>query len=376
MNTNMLQNREKDASLTGIHEEHDNLMAFPHPPKSKSAVKKAGKRIAEGVETAADIALVDQWRASHGAALNTFQANLRRRISKSGFEIDFVQRLKRRRTVIDKLRRRKPDGSKLISDVVSMQDFAGCRLIFNDINELNSFRMEFHEALQSSGQLHVLKNDPDKFNYIEEPKVTGYRGIHDTLIHRPRSHKRGSEANRPWHGLMVEIQYRTRIQNSWATAVEMGDLLSGARTKFEFAEDKRGQFFAIASEIIARDHEGCVRRFLEFSTEELRAKIGKLEAELKIIASLSALRKVEVTDQLGKHNVLNILSDNEDDMGYRLEVQKFSSGIKAIDAANEAESDPNSLNAVYVRADNPVQLQRSYRNYFSDPADFVALLGY
>lgn len=372
----MLQNQEKNASLAGIYEEHEDFMAFPHPPTSKSAVKKAGKRIAEGVETSDDIALVDQWRASHGYALNTFQANLRRRISKSGLEIDFVQRLKRRRTVIDKLRRRKPDGSKLISDVVSMQDFAGCRLIFSNIEELNSFRAEFHEALQTSGQLHVLKNDPDKFNYIEEPKVTGYRGIHDTLIHRPRSHQRGSEANLPWHGLMVEIQYRTRIQNSWATAVEMGDLLSGARTKFEFAEDKRGQFFALASEVIARDHENCHRRFLDHSTEALKARIAQLENELKIIASLSALRKDEVTDQLGKHNVLNILSDDEDDIGYRLEVSKFSSGIQAISAANEAESDPKSLNAVYVRSDNPAQLQRSYRNYFSDPADFVALLGY
>lgn len=66
-------------------------MAFPQPPQSKSAVKKAGKRIAEGNETTADIALVDQWRASHGYALNTFQANLRKRIERSKFDVDFVQ---------------------------------------------------------------------------------------------------------------------------------------------------------------------------------------------------------------------------------------------------------------------------------------------
>jgi putative GTP pyrophosphokinase len=356
--------------------EHVSIMAFPEPPQSKSSIKKAGKRIAEGCESPADIALVDQWRASHGYALNTFQANLRQRIVRSSFDVDFVQRLKRRKTVIDKLRRRKPDGSKLISDVTSMQDFAGCRLIFDSVENLNEFRSKFHEDLNRRSQLHIIKNAPNKFNYIEEPKSTGYRGIHDTLIHRPRSHRRGSDANLPWHGLVVEVQYRTRIQNSWATAVEMSDMLAGTRTKFEFAEDTRGRFFALASEVLARDHEGLRRSFLERSTEELKIEINQLEAELKIIASLSALRKDEVTAQLGKHTVLNIVEDASDAAGYRLEVSIYPSGIKAISAANEAESDPNSLNAVYVRADNPAQLQRSYRNYFSDPADFVSLLGY
>lgn len=351
-------------------------MAFPEPPQSKSSIRKAGKRIAEGIETPDDIALVDQWRASHGYALNTFQANLRQRILRSDFDVDFVQRLKRRRTVIDKLRRRKPDGSKLISDVTAMQDFAGCRLIFDSLDNLNEFRVKFHDDLNRRGQLHIIKNEPDKFNYIEQPKPTGYRSIHDIIIHRPRSHRRGSDRNLPWHGLTVEVQFRTRIQNSWATAVEMSDLLSGTRTKFEFAEDKRGRFFALASEVLARDHEGLCRRFLERTTKELKLEIKELESELKIIASLSALRKEEVTTKLGKHTVLNIVADDSDAAGYRLEISTYPSGIEAISAANDAESDPNSLNAVYVRADNPAQLQRSYRNYFSDPADFVSLLGY
>jgi len=351
-------------------------MAFPEPPKNRSAVRKAGKKIAEGTESAEDIALVDQWRGSHGYALNTFQANLRRRISRSGFEIDFVQRLKRRKTVIDKLRRRKPDGTKLISDVTSMQDFAGCRLIFESVDDLIQFRSEFHRDLRGGSQLHIIKNDPDKFNYIEAPKATGYRGIHDTLIHRPRSHRRESGANLPWHNLLVEIQYRTRIQNSWATAVEMSDMLAGTRTKFQFTEDKRGRLFALASELLAREHEGFERRFLGTTISGLKDEIDQLERELKIIANLSALRKFEVAEQLGKHSVLNIIKDASVEVGYRLEVSTYQNGIMAISAANEAESDPKSLNAVYVRADKPAQLQRSYRNYFSDPSDFVSLLGY
>ncbi|MFN3321713.1 MAG: hypothetical protein ACK43M_23555, partial [Allorhizobium sp.] len=104
-------------------------MAFTVPPQSKAAVRQAGKAIADGVAAEQDYALVDQWRASHSYVINTFNVWLRRKIDASKINAEFAQRLKRRNTVIDKLRRKKPDGTPLIRDVTTMQDFAGCRLI-------------------------------------------------------------------------------------------------------------------------------------------------------------------------------------------------------------------------------------------------------
>ncbi len=56
-----------------------------------------------------------------------------------------------------------------------MDDVAGCRLIFKNVKELNSFRAEFLRAHFR----HKRRNDLEKYDYIKRPKDTGYRGIHD-----------------------------------------------------------------------------------------------------------------------------------------------------------------------------------------------------
>lgn len=345
-------------------------MAFPPPPDSKGAIRRAGRAISEGRETSEDLEMLDQWRGAHGYALNTFQANFRKRISRQNIPIEFVQRLKRRNTIIDKLRREGPDGRPLIRDLVGMHDLAGCRLIFDTIPELREFRSQLHIGFGE----HLLKNPADKYDYIETPKRSGYRGVHDVYIHRPRSHRRGDEGNKPWWGLAVEIQFRTKIQNSWATAVEMADLIGRERTKFEHGDGDNGMFFRIASEIIARKHEGLSRCFLDRSLAQLIEELHAMEDRLNILGRLSALRAYDGDTKLGKHNVLNIVQDEMNANGFRLEISRFSNPSKAMLAANAAESDPASINAVYVRSDNPYQLRTAYKNYFSDPTNFVDLL--
>ena len=50
------------------------MSTWSPPPERKSQVKRAGKRIADGLGSEADFDLVDQWRSSHGYVINTFQA--------------------------------------------------------------------------------------------------------------------------------------------------------------------------------------------------------------------------------------------------------------------------------------------------------------
>lgn len=346
-------------------------MAFPEPPKPKGEIRRAGVRVSEGGDALNDIALIDAWRAAHGYALNTFQAGLRRRVDSFDAHVEFVQRLKRRNTVINKLRRRRPDGTPLVKDVTAMHDFAGCRLIFDSIPDLDRFRLEMHEGFGE----HPLSNAPDKYDYIARPKASGYRGIHDVYRHQPRPHRRGDTKNLPWHGLKVEIQYRTKAQNSWATAVEIADMIEKEQTKFQLdGGGLRGRFFQVASEIIARQAEGKECALLHLSLAQLRAELGNLEAQLGILSRLAALREYDGSGELSKHNVLNILSDPSEANGYRLEISTFRNAHLAIAASNSAESDEASLNAVYVRADKPSQLRAAYKNYFSDPTNFVELL--
>ncbi len=348
-------------------------MAFPEPPRPKSIVKQAGKAIAAGSNDFDTVALVDQWRAAHGYVLNTFKVWLRQKIAASDIEAEFGQRLKRRNTVIDKLRRVRPDGLPLIADVTSMQDFAGCRLIFESVEDLFDFRKFVMSSDVLGNVNHKLKHaDRDKYNYIEHPKVTGYRGVHDVFMHYPRPHRSGDTRSLPWHGLMVEVQYRTRYQHAWATALEISDILDRQRTKFGFAEDERGRFFAMASEIIARRYEGYRRAYPDLSDKQLEKSFFAAEKRLKVLQRLGAMRIFDKYNLLKNHNVLNIVSHGAGEE-YSLEVEVFKNAQTAIARASELEALPNSINTVYVTGE-PSQLRSAYRNYFNDPVDFVNLL--
>ncbi len=328
-------------------------------------------------ETEIDIATVDQWRGSHSKVLDTFKIFFRRRIESSGSNAEFVQRLKRRNTVIDKLRRRKSDGSKLIGDVTSMQDFAGCRLIFENLDALYEFRKFLHSPANMKNVDHSLKHaaEPDKYNYIREPKWTGYRGLHEVFYFKPRSHRRDVDTAKPWRNLLCEVQYRTQIQHAWATALEISDFLDGERTKFALENDPHNDrvvFFSLASELLARVHEDCAEAFPEKTTQDLQSEVKNIEDRLGILKRLKAMRAFENYPSLGRHNVLNLTRGEEDES--TLEVYVFKNQHDAIEKSKELESSPESLNAVYVSAAKPSELRRAFKNYFYDPVDFVELV--
>ena len=137
------------------------------PEFSRNRVNKAGRAVRKGLDSREDSIVIENHRASHAHILNAFQASLRNRAR--GNEITVAQRLKRRATIDDKLLRR-PNFS-----LTEMQDIAGCRLIFKNLEDLSYFRESFHSARFS----HRLITSDDRYNYILAPKYDGYRGIHD-----------------------------------------------------------------------------------------------------------------------------------------------------------------------------------------------------
>ncbi|MEO9962067.1 MAG: hypothetical protein ABJF07_17380, partial [Nisaea sp.] len=126
------------------------MPGFIKPNYSSSRVKAAGKRFRKGEPTLEDAMVLDNWRASHSYVLNTFQANLRLRAK--GKDITVAQRLKRRPTIIDKLRR------EPTMQLNTMHDMAGCRLIFENIEELEKFRLSMIYSR--------FKHKPKSFHYV------------------------------------------------------------------------------------------------------------------------------------------------------------------------------------------------------------------
>lgn len=321
------------------------------PGGSKSRVTRAGEHIRRGTATSDDLLVVEEWRAAHRGVLNTFQAILRNRTR--GTKVSVAQRHKRKMTIFDKLNR--IPGMQL----VRMDDVAGCRLIFHSIDDLYAFRAKFHEARFN----HKLRNDPDKYDYIKNPKLSGYRSIHDVYEYNVNS-----EAGKALAGLYIEIQYRTLVQHAWATAVEVVGFITKSQPKFQRGDNRYEQAMAWASELLARAHEGRKGPFPNASNKEVLGKFLSLDVELHLMQTLRGLNsaKSDVTD---KRNTILIFSKEGE-----LEIRNFRDATDALRELFELEKNMPDRDIVLVRADTSEEVHLAFRNYFSDAREFVRLV--
>lgn len=321
------------------------------PGGSRSRVNAAGRNIRLNTATPEDLQVIEEWRAAHRAVLNTFQASLRNRTK--GKNIVVAQRHKRRNTIFNKLKRLPR------MELSRMDDVAGCRLIFRSIDDLRIFREDFHKARFK----HKRKNDVDKYNYIDRPKNTGYRGIHDVY-----SYDVNSRNGEPYKGLLVEIQYRTLVQHAWATAVEVIGFITESQPKFQQG-DKRYEFcMALASEILARAHESCRGPFPDINNKELIDRFEEIDKELHLLRTLSGLNAAE-TEATGNRNSILIFKPDGS-----LEVRSYREATDALRELFKLEKEFPNLDVVLVKADTNEEIRMAFKNYFSDAKDFVRLL--
>lgn len=334
---------------------------FVEPLHSKKAVSKAGARIATGHGTFQDTLTLENWRASHAYVINTFQANLRRRTRTS--EAVVGTRLKRRATILNKLNRYPQ------MQLGRMHDIAGCRIIFPTINELEQFRADFHRARFD----HVRKSTNDeKWNYIEHPKPDGYRGIHDVYEYNVRS-----LSGVKWNGLLIELQYRTLLQHSWATAVEVAGLLTHNNPKFGQGSPELIRFFALASELLARRFEDRTSAFPAAPYREMRDELLHLENQTRILQLFRRVNSKIVDIDFKKNNILifPLVGRLEDENESELRIESFFAVTPAISRYNALEKElEGRADVVLVRADSFENLRVTFRNYFADTSEFTANL--
>lgn len=322
-----------------------------YPGGSKKRVTRAGDAIRSNTATTDDMDVIYEWRAAHRSVLNTFQAILRNRTK--GKNITVAQRHKRQNTIFNKLRRFPS------MQLARMDDVAGCRLIFRTINELEIFRTDFHKARFN----HKLRNNIDKYNYINSPKPTGYRGIHDVYEYNVRS-----AAGKYLAGLYIEIQYRTLIQHAWATAVEVIGFITESQPKFQQGDNRYATAMSLASEILARAHENRTGPYPELSNENLVHKFLEIDKELLLVQTLSGLSQAK-THISEKRNTILIFSEDGS-----LETKSYRDATDALRALFELEKKHPTNDIVLVRADSSDEVRLAFRNYFNDADEFVRLI--
>lgn len=320
------------------------------PGGSRGRVTKAGNAVRLGAATSEDFAVIETWRAAHRYVLNSFQALLRGRTR--GREIVVAQRHKRRTTIFGKLRRYPT------MQLHRMDDVAGCRLIFQTVEQLYAFRAELHQARFK----HELRNDSDKYDYIKCPKSDGYRGIHDVYKYDVNS-RHGAA----YKGLQIELQYRTIYQHAWATCVEVVGFVTSSNPKFKSGDDRYTQVLACASEMIARVFENSRGPLPELAEFELLKTFKRLDRELGFMGMLRKLEASQTGVRGNRTNMILIFSEIAP-----LEVRTYKDENEALHALFKLEGDlfSQDKDIVLVRGSR-TDVRDAFRNYFSDATDFV-----
>lgn len=347
-------------------------MVWAKPEYSKERVKRAGAFLNAKIDVLDDdymdrldeaFRVLNNWRSSHGYPVNTFQATLRAKLKRLGIKATVAQRLKRTPSILSKLRLN-PNMS-----LSRMQDIGGLRAVV----PTNTAVYDLRDQFLASRFEHELVGDKD---YILEPKPSGYRGIH--LIYRYNNRKGEGPL---YKGLQVEIQLRSKVQHSWATAVETAGLFLGQALKSSIGNARWLEFFSYASSAFAiMERTPVFKGHRDLTTGDIFNHVNQLEVELGVIDSLNMYKAIvdyQGPEKDGSHYYLLRLDPavkHASIKGFtRADLAKATEEYLA-EERSVSDQPGSGVQVVLVAAQSLESLKRAYPNYFMDTAEFVARL--
>lgn len=180
----------------------------------------------------------------------------------------------------------------------------------------------------------------------------------------------------PWDGLSLEIQYRTKVQHAWATAVEVASLVTHNNPKFDEGSAEVLEFFRLASEVLARAFEKGFGPYPELENKELLKRLRQVDADTHMLRLFDQIRVVHGQPEVQRKNTILVLEPDPDKEGQiRLRIFTFDSIFEATDFYHQLESEATGQeDIVLVKSDSMESIQYAYRNYFGDTAEFTDLL--
>lgn len=332
---------------------------------SNSKIKLAGKILTrpfdynkEEIEFAQNA--LTYWRTIHAYPINTFQATLRDKINRLKFKDAIIaQRLKRSFSIVSKLERL--PNMKLST----MQDIAGLRAIVKNIDQVRQLEKGYRE----SNFKHSLIDDKD---YIETPAQSGYRGIH--LIYQ-YSNEKNFESN----GLRIELQIRTKLQHTWASAVEtMGAFLDYSLKSSLGPVNWLEYFSIVASGFAILENCPTPHLYSSLTDKEIFQKIvddsKKLNVSEKLRAFTVAAEHIFETRVNYKYNLITLNLDKK-----VVNVKSYPAVLLKqanIDYTNiEKQINQGApLQSVLVSTDSIDSLRKAYPSYFLDSKEYLQKL--
>lgn len=352
----IIENALNDRSNSMRNEDKRELWEVPK--YSKSEINKAGSIIADPSSSKEErdhaLIILNNWRAAHAYPLHIICNNLRLRNPNA----IVVQRLKRLDSITGKIERY-PDMS-----LYRMQDLGGCRVIVDTIDQVYDAVSRY----KNSRIRHIFKKEND---YIQNPKDSGYRSYH--MVYQFQSDKTLTYNK----NMLIEIQFRTKLQHIWATALETMSTYTKSQLKSSIGDKDILRFFVLISSLFAKmenmpicpntiNDQGCIIN-----------EIREIDNKLNLLSKLDALSVVinKYTDENLKHKGYYLLRLNYAEKV--LNINRFSTNhIKAVTVAYGKLEELNNpdIDVVLISATSFDSLKEAYPNYFTDISQFVDMM--
>lgn len=336
-------------------------MNYATPQFSAEEINAAGRDLVNlnvyGDHLRNAVAIIDNWRASHAYPAQAFFVTLKRRACKVNHEAITAQRTKRLISIARKLI---AEGDMKLTQ---MQDIAGCRAVLPTIQHVRELEQSY---LKGNNKWAHEKLEPK--DYIENPRDTGYRGIHL----RYRFFGTGEKA--VYNKLKIEIQLRTMLQHRWATAVEATDTFTKQALKANGGKKEWQRFFALMGSVFALREECPLVPSTPLTLPELADEIQKLNANFNLASVFKGqseiLQKIEGNKAKAKYYLVEL--DPVEHMTTIKGFKKDEAQLAHIEYAQleEKHGKESPIQVVLVSVASIKALKQAYPNYFLDTEEF------
>jgi len=345
-------------------------MAWITPRFSRSHVDAAGRTLVAteealwAMERESALEVINNWRSSHAFPLQGIKMTLLNRARKVDPNALIAQRIKRLTSIAAKLTRQ--ESMKLSR----MHDIGGCRAVVANVADVDDL-IEIYTKSRPAERNEFVHG----YDYIDEPKLDGYRGIH--LVYKYRT---ASPDRKKFEGLRIEIQLRSQLQHAWATAIETVSTITGQTLKSNIGSDDWKRFFVLMGSAIALKEQSNLVPGTPTTKQELADEIRELDKQLKIARVLATYGAVvetfsEKAAGVGYPQYLIVLNSITREL--RVTAYGKTELAKASDdyllAEKEIEERPE-LQAVLVSVDSLTALRKAYPNYWLDTTAFLATI--
>ena len=299
--------------------------------------------------------ILNHWRTIHVNPLNIVKRKLNNLIEEIDINASTAYRLKRQHSVIKKLKRRYANDHPTMK-LSQMQDIAGCRIVVSD--------MELIDKLYDHITKRIKYEKVGEKDYIVNPKYDGYRSIH--LIYRYKS-----KTDKLHNEFLVEIQLRTQLQHSWATAVETVGLFTDHALKSNEGSQEWQKFFKLVSSVFTIKENTTQIIDAPDNINELYSQIKSLSEELDVIERMEKWATVvrTIPNEKKDHRLYLLILDL---IGKEIEIKSYTNRENN-DAFNDYKmaERADDVDAVLVHVNKIKGLREAYPNYFADTKEFL-----